>query len=261
MKKYFATVVAVVLMVLSLVLYVNRSFTRLKVTPFYDGCSKVWGHAGYFKDHGKNSLPGIRQAFDLGAKGVELDVHFDVESGRFIVSHNYPYKLKDGKLLLLEDVFRESGKRGYFWLDFKNLKRLRRKEARRSSRSLLDMLKTYDLEEKVIVESKSALNLSIFSKAGIHTSYWISVNREKDGFGTSLRVFSFKVMFLYGRFSAVSIDHRNYTPLVDETFSHLPVHIFTLNNEEEVLKYLYRKNVKVILSDENYYGLDGCSDP
>jgi len=260
MKKFFAWAATALLIVLSLVLYVNISFSGLIVTPLYDGCKKVWGHRGYFKDHESNSLPGIRQAFDLGAEGVELDVHYDIESNRFIISHDYPYELKDGRLLLLENVFRESGQRGYFWLDFKNLKHLKRKDAKNALKKLLSMLESYNLKRKVIVESKNALNLSIFSRAGIHTSYWISVNYEKEGLETRLRVFSFKVMFLYGRFSAISIDHRNYVPVVQNTFKNIPVHLFTLNSKKDILKYLHRKNVKIILSDEDYFQLDGCGD-
>lgn len=260
MKKFFALAVTALLIVLSLVLYVNKSFTRLKVAPFYDGCNKVWGHRGYFKDHERNSLPGIRQAFDLGAKGVELDVHYDVESDRFIVSHDYPYKLKDGKLLLLEDVFRESGKRGYFWLDFKNLKRMKRKDAKKAAKNLVSLLESHNLKSKAIVESKSAQNLSIISRAGLHTSYWISVDRRDNAFLARVKVLGHKARFLYGKFSAVSLNYLNFTPYVQESFSDIPVQIFTLNRKSDVLKYLHRKNVKVILSDENYYSLSACEE-
>jgi glycerophosphoryl diester phosphodiesterase len=260
MKKFFTLAVTALLIVLSLVLYVNKSFTGLKVVPFYDGCKKVWGHRGYFKDHDSNSLPGIRQAFDLGAEGVELDVHFDLESNRFIVSHNYPYKLKDGRLLLLEDVFRESGKRGYFWLDFKNLRRLKRKDAKRAAKNLVSLLESYNLKSKAIVESKSALNLSIFSKAGLYTSYWISAGRGGNGFLARIKVAGYKARFLHGKFSAVSLDYRDFTPYVQDSFSGVPVHLFTLNTKSDVMKYLLQKNVKIILSDENYYLLGACEE-
>jgi hypothetical protein len=230
------------------------------VAPFYDGCNKVWGHRGYFKDHESNSLPGIRQAFDLGAQGVELDVHYDVESDRFIVSHDYPYKLKDGRLLLLENVFRESGERGYFWLDFKNLRRLKRKDAKKAAKNLVSMLENHNLNSKVIVESKSFQNLSIFSRVGLHTSYWISINRHDNAFLAKIKVFGHKARFLYGKFSAVSLNYLNFTPYVQESFSGIPVHIFTLNRKSDVLKYLLRNNIKVILSDENYFSLNACEE-
>jgi glycerophosphoryl diester phosphodiesterase len=260
MKKVFILAVTALLIVLSLVFYVNKSFTGLKVAPFYDGCNKVWGHRGYFKDHESNSLPGIRQAFDLGAEGVELDVHYDIESNRFIVSHNYPYKLKDGRLLLLEDVFRESGKRGYFWLDFKNLRRLKRKYAKKAAKTLVSLLESYDLKSRAIVESRNARNLSIFSKAGLHTSYWISVDRRDNAILARIKVAGYKARFLYGKFSAVSLDYLNFTPYVQDSFSAVPVHLFTLNTKSDVMKYLLQKNVKVILSDENYYSLSACEE-
>jgi glycerophosphoryl diester phosphodiesterase len=259
MKKFFATAFAALLIVLSLVLYVNISFSRLKVNPFYNDCRKVWGHAGYSREYGVNSLPGYKQAFDLGAKGVELDVHYDPDLDRFIVSHDFPYKRIDGKLLRLEDVLNELGNRGYFWLDFKNLKHIGKKEAAKAARRLSDLIERYHVKDRVIVESKDAINLTVLSRAGIPTSYWVNVNRNKEGFSTRLRVFGFKAMFLYGRFSAVSMDHRNYTPYLQETFKNLPVHLFTINREEEILEHLYWENVKVILSDENFFALDGCA--
>ena len=259
MKKFFASALTALLIVLSLVLYVNISFSRLRVTPFYDDCSKVWGHAGYSKEYEVNSLPGYKQAFDLGAGGVELDVHYDLDLDRFIVSHDFPYDKRDGRLLKLEEVMTELAGRGYFWLDFKNLKRMKTREAKRAARRLSDLIQRFNLNNRVIVESKNALNLAVISRAGIPASYWINVNRKKEGFETKLRVFGFKAMFLYGRFSAFSLDHRNYTPYLQKTFKNLPVHLFTINNKEKILEYLYRENVKVILSDENFFGLDGCA--
>jgi len=259
MKKFFATAVTALLIVLSLVLYVNISFSRLRVTPFYDDCVKVWSHAGHSREYEINSLPGYRQALDLGAGGVELDVHYDLGTDRFIVSHDFPYQKRDGRLLELEEVMDELAGRGYFWLDFKNLKRMKINEAEKAARRLSDLIQRYKLNNRVIVESKNALNLAVFSRAGIPSSYWVNVNRNKEGLETKLRVFSFKAMFLYGRFSAVSMDHRNYTPYLQEAFKNLPVHLFTINSEEEILEHMYRENVKVILSDENFFGLDGCA--
>jgi len=260
MKKFFITAFAVFLVVLSLVGYVNISFSRLKVTPFYEGCQKVWGHAGYRQEYGANALPGYRKAFDLGATGVELDVRYDTELGRFIVSHDFPYQEKDGKLLKLEDVLQELGGRGYFWLDFKNLKHMGKGEAEKAARRLLALIERHHLDNRVIVESKDPLNLAVLTRAGIPGSYWVNINTRRPGLETRLRVFSFKAMFLYGGFAAFSMDYRDYTPYLRRTFRQVPVHLFTVNSEPEVLELMSNENVKVILSDKNFFKLDSCVD-
>ena len=120
------------------------------------------------------------------------------------------------------------------------------------------MLQNYRLSDQVIVESRSGSKLALFSDAGIHTSYWISVNRNKGSLAKSLRVFSIKAGFLFGRFSGVSLDYRNYTPYVQRVLRDLPVHLFTVNGEEEILRYLFMDNVKIVLTDENHFDLNGC---
>lgn len=239
---------------------VNLLFARLTITPFYDGCQKVWAHRGFAKIKAGNSIPAFEQAFALGAKGVELDIHYDAQQDRFVISHNYPYDLKDGKLLFLDEVFVAVGQQGYFWIDFKNLQHMSRSEAESVAPKLIALLTKYNLQHKIIVESKSAGNLTAFSQRGIATSYWLGgVNRQTGTVARLGKIFSYKLRFLRGHFSAISIDAENFTPEMQSAFSNVPVHLFTLDDPNEILRYQAIKNIRIILSNENFYQLNSCT--
>lgn len=241
---------------------VNLLFARLTITPFYDDCQKVWAHRGYWKLKAGNTIPAFQQAFELGAKGVELDIHYDFPQERFVVAHNYPYELVDGKLVFLDEVFAAVGQQGYFWIDFKNLQKMKRSEAELVAQKFATLLAQHNLQHKVIVESKSAGNLVAFSQRAIATSYWLGgVNRQTGTLTRLSKIFSYKLRFLWGNFSAISIDSDNFTPEMQSAFSHVPVHLFTVDDQREILRYQAVKNIRIILSNENFYQLNSCAPP
>lgn len=256
MRKWLAAAVVIPALFLLGAGYVHFAFSRLTVEPFYDGSRKVWGHRGYFKELEMNSLASLDRAFDLGAEGVELDIVFDEDAREYFVSREYPREGENSGLLSLEEVFRDMGERGYFWLDFKNLLRMTRRETRDAVGELGRLLDGFGLRERVIVESKDARNLALFSEAGIHTSYWINVDRGCSPLLAGARILRHKARFLYGKFSAVSMNYRNFTPGVQRSLGDVPVHLFTLNTESEVRKFLNDENVKIILSDEDFFSLE-----
>jgi len=260
MKKYALFIIGLLASVVILILYVNISFSRLQTAPFYDGCYKVWGHRGYFKNYEMNSLEGFQQAFDMGARGVELDVHYDTERNRFVVAHDLPEESFGTDVLQLEEVFAKLGERGFFWLDIKNLGGMRASLVKNVADLMLDLLTRYSLKEKVIVESKVSQKLAAFSKRGIFTSYWITPGRNNGFLAARLKLFRFKVGFLRGGFSAVSMNYLNFTPDIQKKFANVSVHLFTINGQDHISEYLNMSNVKIILSDDNFYTLNTCGE-
>ena len=221
-------------------------------TPFfYDECEKVWGHRGYFKNQEQNSLNSYREAFDLGAKGTELDIYYDIEMNDFVVSHDFPYNLKEGKLLMLEEVFNAFGNVNYYWLDFKNLKNMSEKDVRSSILRMTSLTDKYKIKDKIIIESTNVNNLFHLTKAGFNTSYFINFNTGRWYYWIYL--YELKIKYILGYFSAISMDYRIYTLKLKKSFPGLPVLLFTINEESIVKKYVMDDSVKVILSDENLY--------
>jgi len=228
--------------------------SKASSTPFfYNECEKVWGHRGYFKSHEQNSLNSYRAAFDLGAEGTELDIFYDIEMNDFVVSHDFPYKLKDGKLLMLDEVFNVFGNTYYYWLDFKNLKKMSEKDVRSSVLKMSLLMDKYNIKNKIIIESTSVNKLFQLSKAGFHTSHWISFNENIGGLEYWKRSYKLKIKYLLGYFSAISMDYRIYTLKLKKSFSGLPILLFTINDEPTVMEYVMDDSVKVILSDESLY--------
>lgn len=242
--------------------FIDFKFSRLKPKTMYSGCFKVWAHRGFFKENMENSIEAFNKAFDLGAVGTELDIFYDLEIKDYVVSHDYPYHLQNGRILKLEEVFKSVGERGYFWLDFKNLNSLSSQNAKSALSKLLDLLEKHTLTKKVFVESTDPNNLSVFSKAGLHTSYWIAPIENRNFFSFWFNIYKYKLDCLYGNFSGLSMHFGNfigkYGKKVEKIFSPVPIYVFTINDKDQLMEFIFKENVKIILSDENYYQENAC---
>jgi hypothetical protein len=225
---------------------------------FYNGCTKVWAHRGYNNKGPDNSLQSVRQAFRLGASGVELDVFFDLPSNQFIVSHDTPSQLHQRSLLKLGAVFEEQGHNGYFWLDFKNLKDLRTNEVTIAVTILLDLAIQYGVKDRVIFESSSGMNLIPLSRAGLWTSFWISPREGDYPIRFQLRLMMYKLIFWYGNLSAFSMDYRDFGEKTERALAPAPVNLFTVNHSDELSRLIGKQQVQVILSDTPSYRQGDC---
>ena len=79
----------------------RQAVAKSPAFPF-SACQKVWGHRGLVGSGDENSLRSVGAAFAHGAVGVEIDVLYDAALDDFVVSHDRPYTLYDGKPLHLE---------------------------------------------------------------------------------------------------------------------------------------------------------------
>jgi hypothetical protein len=260
MKKYTLLVIGLLTPVVILIFCVNITFSRLKIVPFYDDCNKVWGHRGYIKGLEMNSMESIQRAFELGAAGVELDILFIPEMERFLVAHNLPTSPKSESTLYLDELFEELGDKGYFWLDIKNLRELNRSDTVMAAETMFSLLSQHGLVNKTIIESKMASKLAIFADRKIFTSLWITPGRSDGWFDSRLKMFLYKSRFLRGGYSTVSMNYLNFTPYVQSYLENVPVHLFTINNLEEIKEYHHMPNVRIILSDEDHFSLDSCDE-
>jgi len=247
-----------IILLLIVVAIIDYKFNQLKPKMLYSDCLKVWAHRGYSKESPENSLESYKKAFELGAKGVEMDIFFDLDLQDFIVSHDYPYKLENGKFLRLEDVFTNIGGLGYFWLDFKNLNSMSANNASIAVTKMYNLLQQNNLLKKVIIESTDPVNLSRFSKAGLYTSYWIYPDSNRSLFHFWVTIYKYKLNYLLGEFSALSMDKDYYNTKIEKIFSHIPIHLFTVNDNKLLMTLTRKQNVKIILSDENFYSINSC---
>ena len=256
--KVLVTILLIVPILLIFV-FINYKFYSLTPTNLiYDGCHKVWGHRGYHKDYPQNSIESFSEAFNRGAHGVELDIFFDVDLQDFIVSRDYPYNLKNNELLTLEKVFSSIGNKGYFWIDFKQLGSVPKIDI--VIDKLENLLMKYNLFEKVIIESPKGVRLRRFAQRGMHTSYWLQPSSNKLLFW--IKEFGYRAVIAFSNFSAISMDSSAYTTYIKRNYSHLPIHLFTVNDKQDLVKLVEDCSVKIVLSDEDYYSLKqgSCSN-
>lgn len=245
------------LLALSEPLY-QRALTQASAFPF-PACQKIWAHRGYVGDGDENSLRSVQAAFARGAVGVEIDILYDHGLGDFVVSHDRPYTLFNGKPLLLETVLQQYGTAGFFWLDAKDLRKLSPLAARHATQRLADLVHRYQLSERVLVESRSALYLAWLANKGIYTSYLVSPNDQKySALVYQLNTRLMKLGYALGGLGAISMNDYRYTPTTAATFGKVAVLLSTVNDAGALKNWAAYPTVKVILSDEDHFALDAC---
>lgn len=250
--------IILIVLIFFIVMSINYKFYKHRVDKiFYDGNYKVWAHRGYHKNLQTNSIESFSEAFDRGARGVELDVFYDKDLKDFIVSHDYPYELHNDKLLTLEHVFSLLGNRGYFWVDFKQLDAVQDIDI--VVDKIANLLRRFNLTDRVIIESPYGLRLRKFSEKGLHTSYWINPSSSRLTF--VIQDYGYRALIAFSNFSAISMNYKKYNKYMKRNYSHLPIHLFTVNDRAELDRLVNICTVKVVLSDEDYYSLkqQSCS--
>ncbi len=234
---------------------------RMPHPVFYTDCRKVWGHRGH-PEPGipENTLASFRNAFDLGAPGVEMDVFYLRETGRFLVGRKRAEA--GGHPLDLEQVFAQLGHRGRFWIDLKTVRNMTPQEARETAARLKALAERYHVEKRIIVESEHPENLRYFAQAGLHTSYWIfNVDREdlpQTTWEWVQALTEIQQNYVRGGFSAISMDYHYYRPIVARFLWGARIHLFTVNDEALLRHYVARDEVRIILTDGNYFHITAC---
>ena len=148
------------------------------------------------------------------------------------------------------------------WLDFWNLNQLPDADAQRAIKRLEEDVNSAKFRDNVIVESKSAAYVGQLRAAHFHTSLWIELGEAAttptDYPGYLARVMEARLKYDLTGASAISLDHLEYNKAVSTVFYDVPIHVFTINNKEEILKVIRDEHVKIILSDEPLYNETRC---
>ncbi|WP_371372669.1 glycerophosphodiester phosphodiesterase [Thalassotalea aquiviva] len=259
-KGFISSCLLIILLPFFLSLFIDLVF-KYKLSNssfFYNSCHKVWAHRGYHKEFEQNSIKAVKKAIELNAKGIEVDVFFDEVLNDYIISHDYPYNLKYGKLLTLKELFNSVNNDVYFWLDFKNLKYLDEANINSAVSRFLQLTKEHHLKDRVLIESQSANHLKAFSLEGFNTSYWITFNERDGKLNFLIEIYKLKIKYILEYFSAVSMGYQNYSPILKDSLNSLPILLFTVNEKNILKEFLRNEYVKVTLSDENFYTAQYC---
>ncbi len=163
--------------------------------------------------HRVNTIGKLSQACRDGATGIELDVHFDRESGAFLLGHDAE-TMTGGTLDELLS-FPCAGRLQKIWLDVKNLSAT---DAPLATEGLIALDRTHSLRARTIVEtSNPAVDLARLSEAGFHTSYYLPTDsmltalEEGDSAGLVELADRIASRIADGHFNGLSFDARAYS--------------------------------------------------
>ena len=217
---------------------------------------KLWSHAGYIENtnYTKNSIESFDNAMRNNAKGIEIDIIYDIAMKKIVVSHDYPYQRHNNKLLFLDSIFQRYQNNFVYWLDFKNLKDLEKKYTINSIYYLDSIIKKANVKKQnVLIESTELSNLSYFTKKEFYTSWWVVPYKSK--YRSILRNFKYKLYFTMGKYNSLSMPYKYYGR-VKEKMNNIPINLWTINNISSYKKNKENRNVKIILNDENWFSLE-----
>jgi hypothetical protein len=219
----------------------------------YAECHKIWSARGLYSSKSQqNSVESISAAFAAGAKGAEVDMFYDVERQRYVVSHDRPYKLKNGEILIFEDMLNNLETIGYIWIDFKKLRKLNKANLKNAVVRLQLLADKFGIKDRLYIEGSDPINLYQFSKAGFKTIFDIHPLPARHSL-SKFMVNLYKTAFWIGGFSVISIQHTDdgilkYGETMHRWFSHIPLFLYHVpDNEKEINRLLALPNVRVFL--------------
>jgi len=236
-------IVALLLSIYALEFYVDRQLRSKDYSTAYDDCHKVWTARGlYGEGIDQNSIQSIGRAFAQGAQGVEVDVRYDVAQQDYIVSHDYPYRTKNGKILPLSELFDALGDDHYFWLDFKALRHLSEEQAMQAIQRLKDISSRNGLSERIYVEGENPTNLLLFRKAGFHTIFDTHPEPESV-FISGLMIAVYKIFYYFGDHTVMGMEYGElndpvYGEKTRQQLGNIPVFLYHLPAEEALVDSL-----------------------
>lgn len=240
----------------------ERTLLAWDARGVWDSCHKIWSPRGLYRERGEqNSVEAFRRAFSAGARGAEVDVHYDVSSDRFVVAHDHPvedeagrlvYTRAGGRLLTLEELFAAVGDEHSFWIDFKNLDRLSAAETGRAIARLLRLTEAGGLRDRCYVEGSNPLRLADYGDAGLRTILGIHPPPESRWYSSAV-LDAYTVALWLSRASGVALaygpkDDPQYGEEAARRLGRVPVFLFHVPDDRELLEDLVgRPEVRVVL--------------
>ncbi len=209
------------------------------------GSADVW-------DGTQNSIESVRRAFEHGARGVEIDVFFDPDLGTFVVSHDRPYLLKNGRLLMLEELLGEVGHLGMFWLDWKKLRHLAAEDFVRALDELTRLTSAGDLRARFYVEGEDPFRLRRAAEAGFLTIL-DSHPLPDSAFLAPLVTALYKSLFYFGGHTVLAlesgdVDDPVHGPRSERILRNVPLFVYHVPDDAGMMRQLaLQENVRVIL--------------
>lgn len=228
-------------LVLTAVLFCSCTLENFEPIPFEYPDSKFWAHS-------VNSIEQIDKIAPL-FDGMEIDIVYSEWQDELFVGHDlWDTCLKLTFQMWLDTIAEPASH--HFWLDLKNLTT---DNAPKVASKIIDAMKKYEIEGKVMVESKDIYALQTIQKSGIPIILWVeSTYYTGDSERKWETLTKSKIERLHP--NAISSDYHAF-PLLPETFPDENIHIWDTpreyndTNVAHTLKIADHPSVKVVLID------------
>jgi hypothetical protein len=243
-----------VLVYLGTLSHVDTELRDRSLEGIYQNSKKIWATRGLVSEGiERNSIASVKNAFDRGAPGTEVDVFYDTELRQFVVTHSRHYRVTQTEFLTLERLFTETGQGSqYFWLDLKKLRHLSSTELDEAIARLNAITSDKGLKDRVYIEGGDPINLSALQRAGFHTIFDTYPLKERFPF-SSLVINAYKMAYYFGGFSVMAMDYGEdgdpiYAGDIAAALADVPVFLYHVPDDTDVLNGLYASpSVRVIL--------------
>ncbi len=262
MKYIISIILFFTLLYNGVIFYIDKNMPQRVQASVYDNCHKVWSSRGIYNSWPEqNSLLAFKRAFEVGHIGIEVDFYYDVKMNRFIISHNRPkkdkegnlhYTLKNGKLLTLEELFKETAKGHYYWLDYKNLDRLSDEDAQKAIKRLNIITKVDNVKERVYLEGSTPWHIEDYTNAGYKTLFAFQP-LPHSSIIASLSSNIYKIAYYFYDMTAIAmpygkLDDAKYNVITQKNLKGIPTFLFHVPNDDALLhKLVKKKDVRVLL--------------
>lgn len=268
LKKYlkrWATILLILVIAVLLARWgINNAYQKAVANhvPFTVPCQQqVWVHRGHDKGTPPNSIAGVKAALADGAPGVEIDIRYKPEIGRFILHHDAIAGVPDkANRLTLDELLSAVHSTNYWWLDAKNLRNLWPWQADDAVARLKHVLMKHQARQQSILETSNPLYLKWVKEAGIGTQFAVKPNdREHPAFAFWTNIYLMKWMYSWGPFNAITMGWERYTPKVREAFGpNMDVQLSTFRDKKRASHYLLMDTVNVVLIEGDFFKLGQC---
>jgi len=239
--------------------WVDYNLAQRTCDHVYNEPYKVWATRGLVTDGSdgspvrvRNSIESIRYAFSRGAGGTEVDVFYDPEMQKFIVSHASRYEKPNGVLLSLDTLFNALGDKGYFWLDWKKIRYLNHNQLQDALTRLKQITNRGTLKDRVYVEGEAPLRLLAVKQAGFQTIYDCRPMLDANILSPVI-VAVFKAVYYFGRFTVMGMNSGSssapiFGPKTRRSLRNIPVFLYHMPDDMKFLEKLTSvRNVRVII--------------
>ncbi len=280
-KIVLGIIVLLVIAFNATVSYIDEHMPERVPSNVYNSCHKVWAARGLYETREEqNSITAMNRAFSRGASGAEVDFHYDVQTNRYIISHDHPKKGSDGKLkyaqkegglLTLETFLQEVGVGHYFWLDYKNLDKLSVVQTEIAIKRLLEITDFDNIRERLYIEGSNPLRLPMYTDAGFKTILGIHPPHASNPFA-SIVANGYKIAYYFKNITALAlprgrkVDEPIYDENLRELYRGIPLFLFHTPDDAPLLDNLMaNEDVRVVLVgfelSINRYNINACKEP